>query len=57
MQTNWHNVRMYTLIAVTFIVAGLQAIHNSAPTVIDSILIFLTGLEHAIAGNSSPTVN
>ena len=57
-QTNWHNIRMIVLIALMFIIGGLQLIHGmtSFDASIDMILPVLIGLEHYLEGNSgTPT--
>ena len=55
---NWHSVREIALIAIMFLVSGLAAIHGltSFDKVIDLITPILLLVEHALAGNSNPTV-
>lgn len=54
MNINWHSVRTCGLVAIMFVVGGLQVIHDSVPygATIDTILPILLFLEHALAGNS-----
>lgn len=54
---NWHAVRTIALLAIAFIVAGLQAIHGltTVDVKIDMILPILLLIEHALAGNSNLT--
>ena len=53
---NWHNVRMYALIVITFVVAGLSAIKGSVPGDLTTLLSVLVFVEHFLAGNTTPTV-
>ena len=52
---NQHNLTMIALIALTFVVAGLQAIHGltSFDKWIDLILPLATFAEHAIGGKTT----
>jgi hypothetical protein len=57
MNINWHNVKMITLIVITFVATGLSAISTLVPApiglTIGSIGTFLIGLEHMYGGNTS----
>lgn len=50
-----HNIFMYGLLAITFIVAGLQALHGMTPfdSIIDMVLPVLVILEHSFSGKTS----
>ena len=52
---NRHNITMYGLLALTFIVAGLQALHGMTQfdSTIDLVLPILLVLEHGLAGKTS----
>lgn len=55
--TNWHSVRTVALLIVTFVVAGLAAIHSIIPEsiagTVDTLTSILLFLEHYLAGNSA----
>lgn len=51
---NWHSVRTIGLLGITFVVAGLQALHGLTgfDAKVDMVLPLLLLAEHALAGNS-----
>ncbi len=55
---NWHSVRIYGMVAIAFVVAGLQAIHGMTKfdAIIDAIVPVLIGLEHSTGGNTDSQV-
>lgn len=56
MNLNWHNIRMYALIALMFIVGGLSALKGSSVGDFSTVISVLVFAEHLLAGNTTPTV-
>lgn len=52
---NWHNIKMIVLIGVTFLIAGVQAIHGMTPLTerLDILIPVLTFIQHMAGGNTA----
>lgn len=49
---NWHSIRSIALLALVFIIGGLQAMNGSAVGDFTVVISVLAALEHFLQGNS-----